>query len=90
MHVPFLSRCGHKRLGGRLLRTTLNLCRTLDQKRGVGRCYAVDVYSALYGTAAARGNQLVNECMEYADNQINAIQSHYPNVHFTHLYPNEV
>ena len=28
MHVPFLSRSGHKRLAGRLLRTTMNLCRT--------------------------------------------------------------
>ena len=49
MHVPFLSRSEHKRLGARLLRTTINLCRTLGRKRGVGGCYAVGVYSALYG-----------------------------------------
>ena len=31
MHVPFLSRSGHKRLGGRLLRTMMNICRTLGK-----------------------------------------------------------
>ena len=55
MHVPFLSQSGYKRPGGCSLRTTMNLCRTLCQKMGVcvcgggGGCYAVGVYSALYG-----------------------------------------
>ena len=42
---------GHKRLRGRLLHTTMNLCRTLDQNLGwVGGGYAVGVHSAFYGT----------------------------------------
>ena len=36
MHVPFLSRPEHKRLGGSLLRTTINICRTLGEKGGGG------------------------------------------------------
>ena len=50
MHVPFLSQSGPKRLGRRLRRTTMNLCRTLRQKRDVGGCCTVGIYSALYGT----------------------------------------
>ena len=50
MHVPFSSRSGHKRLGGRLLRTAMDLHRISGPNWGVGRCYTVGVYSVLDGT----------------------------------------
>ena len=50
MHVPFLSLSGHKRLGGHLLHTTMNLCRSLGQK--FGGMLAVGVFLAIYGGAA--------------------------------------
>ena len=63
MLVPFLSRSGHKRLGERLLRTTMNLGRTWPKNGGGGvLAYAVGVYSALCSSSPKVFVPLLRQC----------------------------